>query len=254
MSREGGNERKIVWSHWRYRFARVARDGNDPADVLSRWPAAPSPSNDSHISRAYRHRPVLTDDIRARADTPLRRRCLTIRNERSRRDGRDDATRDGEEGDEEELVKNRMYRLVIARRERVATRAHTTRTTYLGILAVGRGRGQQRRAGVRETGTEIRYRGARVRTCYVRPCAALGRHVSKSRRGRTLSGQIRTRGAAERTYTYTRRGTHTRVERRARERDGERTHTTALTNPRQPCRGISAAPPNGRHGTSPTPA
>lgn len=35
MSREGGNERKIVWSRWRYRFARVARDGNDPAGVPS---------------------------------------------------------------------------------------------------------------------------------------------------------------------------------------------------------------------------
>lgn len=38
VSREGGNERKIVWS--RYRFARVARDGNDPADVPSRFASA----------------------------------------------------------------------------------------------------------------------------------------------------------------------------------------------------------------------
>lgn len=40
MSREGGNERKIVWSCWRDRFARVARDGNDPAAVLSRFASA----------------------------------------------------------------------------------------------------------------------------------------------------------------------------------------------------------------------
>lgn len=73
----------------------------------------------------------------------------------------------------------------------------------------------------------------------LRPCAALGRHVSKSRRGRTLSGQIRTRGAADRIRTRIRRGvTHTRVRRRARERDGRRTHTTPLTNPREPSRAV----------------
>lgn len=37
-----------------------------------------------------------------------------------------------------------------------------------------------------------------------------------------------------RIYTYTPLVTHTRVGRRARERDGRRTHTTPLTNPRQP--------------------
>jgi len=70
-------------------------------------------------------------------------------------------------------------------------------------------------------------------------------------------------------YVYVRRGrtTYTRihtpharsaVRESEQERDGKRTHTVDQLAREPcaavPCRGISAAPPNGRHGTSPTPA
>ncbi|KYN29673.1 hypothetical protein ALC57_00936 [Trachymyrmex cornetzi] len=71
------------------------------------------------------------------------------------------------------------------------------------------------------------------------------------RRGRTLSGsgqiRIRTRGAVERyAATYTRIHTHTRAS------AGAHAHHAVDQPAREPCaavpcRGISAAPPNGRH-------
>lgn len=87
------------------------------------------------------------------------------------------------------------------------------------------------------------------------PYAALGRHVSKSdfRGADGLSRGRYVRAAERYVHVYAASHAHPRHG-RARERDGKRTHTTPLTNPREPCRGISAAPPNGRHGTSPTPA